>query len=46
VIKRRKIPYAMIALGVLFAVAASNTVRAAESDWKAVEQALGKTGQM
>ena len=45
-IKLRQIKYLAAGLGVVAAVAASTGVRAADPDWKAVEQALGKTGQM
>jgi len=37
---------AAIGFGVLAAAAAPVAARAADPDWKAVEQALGKTGQM
>jgi hypothetical protein len=47
VIKLRGIKYIVAVLtGLVFAVAGSTGARAAEPDWKAVEQALGKTGQM
>jgi Domain of Unknown Function (DUF1259) len=46
VIKLRQIKYLAVGLGVVVVVAASTGVRAADPDWKAVEQALGKTGQM
>jgi uncharacterized protein DUF1259 len=46
VIKLRQIKYAIVGLGVLFAGAVPSTAPAADPDWKAVEQALGKTGQM
>ena len=38
--------YAVMALGTLVAVAVYGPGNAAEPDWKAVEQALGKPGQM
>ena len=46
VIKLRHIQYAVVGFGVLVALAVSTAARAADPDWKAVEQALGKTGQM
>jgi Domain of Unknown Function (DUF1259) len=47
VIKLREIKYIVAVLtGLVFAAAGSTGARAAEPDWKAVEQALGKTGQM
>src|SRR5262245_44388466 len=46
VIKSRPINYAVFGLGVLFATAVAGPVHAADPDWKAVEQALGKAGQM
>jgi Domain of Unknown Function (DUF1259) len=47
VIKLREIKYTIAVLaGLVFAVAGSTGARAADPDWKAVEQALGKTGQM
>ena len=45
-IKLRQIKYLAAGFGVVAAVAASTGVRAADPDWKAVEQALGKPGQM
>jgi len=46
VINVREIRYVVAVLGVVFAVVGSTGARAADPDWKAVEQALGKTGQM
>src|SRR5438445_8363560 len=49
VIKLRKlqqIQYAVVGFGVLVALAVPAAAPAADPDWKAVEQALGKTGQM
>jgi Domain of Unknown Function (DUF1259) len=46
VINLREIKYIVAGLGVVLAVAGSTSARAADPDWKAVEQALGKTGQM
>ena len=45
-IKLRHIQYAVVGFGVLVALAVSTAARAADPDWKAVEQALGKTGQV
>ena len=42
----RQIRYAVLGFGVLVALAVPTAARAADPDWKAVEQALGKTGQM
>src|SRR5207253_2611515 len=36
----------VVGFGLLIAVAVSTAAPAADPDWKAVEQALGKTGQM
>jgi Domain of Unknown Function (DUF1259) len=46
VIKLRQIQYAVVGFGVLIALAVPTAARAADPDWKAVEQALGKAGQM
>jgi len=46
VITLRQIRYAVLGFGVLVALAVPTAARAADPDWKAVEQALGKTGQM
>jgi hypothetical protein len=46
VIKLRHIPYAVVGFGLLAALAVATAARAADPDWKAVEQALGKAGQM
>jgi hypothetical protein len=46
VIKLRQIQCAVLGFGVLAALAVPTVGRAADPDWKAVEQALGKTGQM
>jgi hypothetical protein len=46
VIKLRQIQYAVVGFGVLVALAVPTAARAADPDWKAVEQALGKAGQM
>jgi hypothetical protein len=46
VIKLRKIKFIVAGLGVVFAVAAPTAAGAADPDWKAVEQALGKSGQL
>src|SRR5204863_8843601 len=49
VIKLRKlqqIQYAVVGFGVLVALAVPAAAPAADPDWKAVEQALGKAGQM
>jgi uncharacterized protein DUF1259 len=46
VIKLRQIQYAVVGFGVLVALTVPTAARAADPDWKAVEQALGKTGQM
>ena len=45
-INLRDIKYIVAGLGVVVAVAASTGAQAADPDWKAVEQALGKAGQM
>ena len=37
---------AMVLLGLVVIVATPGLARAADPDWKAVEQALGKSGQM
>ena len=42
----RQIQYAVVGFGVLVALAVPTAARAADPDWKAVEQALGKAGQM
>ena len=42
----RPIEYAVVGFGLLIAVAVPTAARGADPDWKAVEQALGKTGQM
>jgi len=46
VIKLRPIRYAVAFLGLIVSVGMPTAVRAADPDWKAVEQALGKSGQM
>jgi len=46
VITLRGIKYAVVGFSVLVGLAVPTAVRAADPDWKAVEQALGKTGQM
>src|SRR5262249_225172 len=46
VIKLRHLQYAVLGFGVLVALAGATVADAADADWKAVEQALGKTGQM
>src|SRR2546426_11899837 len=46
VITLRQIKYAVIGFGVLVAAAVPAAGLAADPDWKAVEQALGKSGQM
>src|SRR5438552_14723812 len=45
-IPRRRLKYAIVAFAVLAAAAAPSVVLGADPDWKTVEQALGKTGQM
>lgn len=45
-IKLRVIKYSVVGLGVLFATAVATAAQGADPDWKAVEQALGKTGQI
>src|SRR5438094_1623045 len=45
-IPRRQLKYAIVAFAVLVAAAAPSIVLGADPDWKTVEQALGKTGQM
>ena len=42
----RQIQYAVVGFGALVALAVPTAARAADPDWKAVEQALGKAGQM
>lgn len=42
----RVVKRASVILGLLIAVTAPCTARAADPDWKAVEQALGKPGQL
>src|SRR5262245_1938019 len=42
----RQLKYAAVALVVLLGITLSSAARAADPDWKAVEQALGKTGQL
>ncbi len=44
--KLQQIQYAVVGFGVLVALAVPAAAPAADPDWKAVEQALGKTGQM
>ena len=44
--KLRQIQYAVVGFGVLVALAVPAAAPAADPDWKAVGQALGKTGQM
>ena len=46
VIPLRPIKYAVVAAGVLIASGLPSAALAADPDWKAVEQALGKTGQV
>jgi hypothetical protein len=46
VIKLRPIRYAVASIGLIVSVGMPTAARAADPDWKAVEQALGKTGQM
>jgi len=46
VIKLRPIGCAVASLGLIVSVGMPTAARAADPDWKAVEQALGKTGQM
>src|SRR2546428_745055 len=46
VITLRQIKYAVIGSGVLVAAAVPAAALAADPDWKAVEQALGKSGQI
>src|SRR5437879_7214607 len=46
VITLRQIKYAVIGFGVLVAAAVPADALAADPDWKAVEQALGKSGQI
>src|SRR2546427_735837 len=46
VITLRQIKYAVIGFGVLVAAAVPAAALAADPDWKAVEQALGKSGQI
>jgi hypothetical protein len=46
VITLRQIQYVVVGFGVLVALAVVTAARAADPDWKAVEQALGKAGQM
>jgi len=46
VIPARHIKHAVVAFGVLVTAAAPAAALAADPDWKAVEQALGKTGQL
>ena len=45
-IKLRSIRYAVAFLGLIVSVGMPAAARAADPDWKAVEQALGKSGQM
>ena len=45
-IKLRESRYPVVGLAVLLLAAVAPAARAADPDWKAVEQALGKTGQM
>ena len=45
-IKLRRIPYAVVGFCALVALAVATAAWAADPDWKAVEQALGKAGQM
>ena len=45
-IKLRPIRYAVASLGLIVSVGMPTAARAADPDWKAVEQALGKSGQM
>ena len=42
----RQIEYAVVGFGLLIAVAVPTAARGADPDWKAVEQAVGKAGQM
>jgi hypothetical protein len=42
----RAIGYAVVTFGLIVSVGMPTEARAADPDWKAVEQALGKTGQM
>jgi hypothetical protein len=44
--KLRQIQYAVVGFGLLIAVAVPTAARGADPDWKAVEQAVGKAGQM
>jgi Domain of Unknown Function (DUF1259) len=44
--KRRLLTYAITLVSILAALTVPVVARAAEPDWKAVEQALGKSGQM
>jgi uncharacterized protein DUF1259 len=46
VISLRQITYAVVGFGVLLALAMATAARAADPDWKGVEQAIGKAGQM
>src|SRR5438876_10092161 len=46
VITLRQIKYAVIGFGVLVATAVPAAAPAADPDWKAMEQAVGKSGQM
>src|SRR5438128_5867553 len=46
VIPLRPIEYAVVAFGVLIASGLPSAALAADPDWKAVEQALGKSGQI
>jgi hypothetical protein len=46
VLTLRQLKYAVVGLGVLLGITLSTGARAADPDWKAVEQALGKTGQL
>src|SRR5262249_61174244 len=43
---RPRISIHMVFLGLVAIVSTSSAARAADPDWKAVEQALGKSGQM
>ena len=44
--KTRRLRHAIVGLGLIAFVVAPSLVRAADPDWKAVEQALGKAGQL
>ena len=46
VVKSQAVKYTIALLGLILVVAAPLRARGADPDWKAVEQALGKSGQL